>query len=430
MTKVQPRAAQTALYLQCAEKIGLALVRDAFWDGPRCNWLGWSMEPVDRQWSNVWRACGSDLYGGTAGIALFLAELQQFVDDAQLRRTLHGALHQVISRLDVLQGAARCGFFSGVAGMAWVLLRAGHLLQHEGLIQRGLQEMSGLQDCAPEPHLLDVINGSAGLIPVLLAVAMQYDQTELVALAQRHGKHLLQLAQKNEMGWSWDTMQVKGQANLTGHSHGVAGVITALLELHAVTGESEFKHAALEGLRYETALFSAQHANWPDLRHNDAAISAQSSPIYNMAWCHGAPGIGLSRWRNLQLLAQDSQTCISLQRDLDAALMSTANSLRTPWQPGFGNFSLCHGAAGNAELMLLAAQRAGYEGYLAVADKVAQDGLQHYALLDMPWPCGVAGAGENPSLLLGLAGIGYFYLRLLAPQQVPSILLICPEAKA
>ncbi|MDR3531448.1 MAG: lanthionine synthetase LanC family protein, partial [Rhodopila sp.] len=43
------------------------------------------------------------------------------------------------------------------------------------------------------------------------------------------------------------------------------------------------------------------------------------------------------------------------------------------------------------------------------------------------WPCGVPGGGETPGLLLGLAGIGYFYLRLHSPSEVPSILLVEPS---
>jgi hypothetical protein len=46
----------------------------------------------------------------------------------------------------------------------------------------------------------------------------------------------------------------------------------------------------------------------------------------------------------------------------------------------------------------------------------------------LPWPCGVPGGGESPSLMLGLAGIGHFYLRLYDPASVPSVLLVKPEA--
>jgi hypothetical protein len=44
-----------------------------------------------------------------------------------------------------------------------------------------------------------------------------------------------------------------------------------------------------------------------------------------------------------------------------------------------------------------------------------------------PWPCGTS--GDTPNLMLGLAGIGYFYLRLAIPA-IPSILLLRREAFA
>jgi hypothetical protein len=41
----------------------------------------------------------------------------------------------------------------------------------------------------------------------------------------------------------------------------------------------------------------------------------------------------------------------------------------------------------------------------------------------LPWPCGVQNAGETPNLLLGVAGIGYFFLRLYDSQTIPTVLL-------
>jgi len=41
-------------------------------------------------------------------------------------------------------------------------------------------------------------------------------------------------------------------------------------------------------------------------------------------------------------------------------------------------------------------------------------------------PCGVVSGGETPNLMLGTAGIGYFYLRLYDSSAVPSVLLTQP----
>lgn len=409
-------------FLETADLIGCRLCRDALWDAHRCGWLGWSMEPVNRHWTPAYRSFGADLYGGGTGIALFLAELYRITGDAQQRRTVEGGVNQALSLLDKLQGSARIGFYSGVSGIAYTLARIGKLLNNEALIARALAEAASLASVAPDDKLTDVIGGSAGAIPALLALGLEYRRDDLIGIAQRHGQHLLNTAAKSDLGWSWDTMHIPSQKHLTGHSHGVAGVVTALLELHKATGESRFRKAALEGLRYERNLFSKEHCNWPDLRLMDPNVTDQP-PVYNLAWCHGAPGIGLSRLRCFDLLNGDKEVL----REIDSAIQTTATALNSPWQPGMGNYSLCHGAAGNAELLILAAQQLGRTDLMQIAEKVGWEGYQHYRMTDVPWPCGVAGAGESPNLLLGLAGIGHFYLRLYDPVGVPSVLLVAPN---
>lgn len=420
---INPIAAN-GLFLEIADRIGRNLCRDAVWDGSRCTWLGWSMEPVNQVWLPAFRSFAGDLYSGTAGIALFLAELHQFSADKQQRRVIDGAVNQALSLADNLQGAMRYGFYSGASGLAWVLVRIGSLLQNDALVARGLDEMASLLTLAPDAHFFDVIGGSAGAIPAMLSLGLTHARPDFIEMAQRHGDFLLAHAEKSDAGWSWDTMQVPGQKHLTGHSHGVAGIVTALLELHAVTGAARFLEGANHGLRYERSLFCAQHSNWPDLRLMDANQTA-AAPVYNMAWCHGAPGIGLSRLRNAVLLEGDA----TVLQELDAAIHSTASSLMMPWTPGMGNYSLCHGSAGNAELMIMAGQYLNRPDLTAVAHKVGQEGWQHYGQTEAPWPCGVAGSGETPNLMLGTAGIGHFYLRLHDPLKVPSILIVTPPKK-
>ena len=61
------------------------------------------------------------------------------------------------------------------------------------------------------------------------------------------------------------------------------------------------------------------------------------------------------------------------------------------------------------------------EGAQKTALAVADAGIERYLEREDDWPCGV-GAGENPSLMVGMAGIGHFYLRLGAPQ-VPEVVI-------
>ena len=88
------------------------------------------------------------------------------------------------------------------------------------------------------------------------------------------------------------------------------------------------------------------------------------------------------------------------------------------------SFSLCHGIAGNAELFLEAADVLGDAQWLGVAEAIGVRGIEYYHHARRRWPCGVQGGGETPGLLLGLAGIGWFFLRLHDRKNVPSVLLV------
>jgi lantibiotic modifying enzyme len=426
------KSIHNSLYLEIANRLGNALCRDAVWDQARCNWLGWAQEMRGHRMSPAYKACGADLYGGTSGIALFLAELYQFTHDRQQLRTIEGAVNQAWSIYARLPVNTQHGFYSGATGIAFALIRIGELLQRDALIERGFSILLKLRDVPLDVKNIDVISGGAGAIPALLYLAKKYQREELTEFAKMHGRHLLQLAEHGEHGCSWSTIHAAVQANLTGHSHGTAGIATALLELYSVTNDSEFLDTAQAAFRYERHWFDQGQSNWADLRR-----FAQRGPVgqveqdgitCSMAWCHGAPGIGLSRLRNRQLLMQisDAETSDSsaIEQDLEAALHSSSAALMQAWLPGKLNYSLCHGAAGNAELMIMAAKELQRPALMAVAEKVAQDGHNFYVKQGLPWPCGNGGVGESPGLMLGTAGIGYFYLRMYDAQSVPSILLL------
>ena len=98
---------------------------------------------------------------------------------------------------------------------------------------------------------LDVISGSAGVVPVLLELHRQFTRDWLLDFAIRQGEHLLNTAHKRDEGWSWKTLEMSTRDDLTGFSHGTAGIAWALLELFQATGEQRWRHAAEEGFRYE-----------------------------------------------------------------------------------------------------------------------------------------------------------------------------------
>ena len=134
-----------------------------------------------------------------------------------------------------------------------------------------------------------------------------------------------------------------------------------------------------------------------------------------------APGIGLSRLRAYEILKSHD-----IKREAEVAIRTTMRELNRPAYGLQSDFTLCHGRGGNAELLIYAGEILGDNAAQACAEALGQQGIESFSREKLPWPCGVRGGGETPNLMLGLAGIGYFYLRLFDPIAVPSILILCP----
>jgi len=405
-------------FLETADAIGARLCRDAIWAGDRCNWLGDSMEFAESRWQVAHRSFGPELYNGTAGIGMFMAQLYSLTQDKIVKKTAEGAIRCALAQLNAMS-PENFGFYSGRTGVAFVLVETATLLRNEQFRSQGLEILRTVPGGNISMQTWDVISGSAGVIPVLLRLQEHFGQDFLLDLALRHGEMLLESANRSEEGWSWKTIQVDGQKDLTGFSHGTAGIAWSLLELHTRFKEERFLQAALGALNYERRWYNREQENWPDFR---SLAPETGTPVYAMAWCHGAPGIGLSRVRVFQILKD--KDC---RAEAEAATRSTTRALHAAVQTGQGNYSLCHGNLGNAELLISAQEVLDDEKSMQTVLHLAEEAAAKYRTTRTPWPCGVLNGGETPNLMLGLAGIGYFYLRLYDPKRVPSILLVGPQ---
>lgn len=368
--------------VETADRIGARICRDAVWAGRECSWIA-----AQRDGSHA--ALDTSLYRGTSGIAWFLLHLFAATGEKAFRITAEGAIRQAIGRPNV-----DTGFHAGRSGIAYVAAWAARITGREDYAEQSRQMLRATD---PVPARIDITEGSAGAIPVLLSEGF-------LEHAVRHGEFLLHCAVRRETGWSWKTLPQFGR-NLTGFAHGAAGIGWALLELFQATGDGRFREAGLQAFAYEENLFDAEAQNWPDLRPGFGPFST--------AWCHGAPGIGFSRLRAFEILGDEA-----CRTQAETAIRTTAQSLDS-----LTNYSLCHGVGGNAELLLSAARTLHAPAYAAPAYRAAEAGIQQYEDERAPWPCGDRGEGETPGLMVGIAGIGYFLLRLWDPGRFPSILL-------
>lgn len=133
----------------------------------------------------------------------------------------------------------------------------------------------------------------------------------------------------------------------------------ALARLAQVSGEERFIVAARRAVTYERSVYDPKRGNWPDFR-------GSSEPSqFMISWCHGAPGILLSRWVLREAGLADEHTAA----ELEAARTCTLAGLeRLVAQRSDQAAHLCCGVFGLTALLRLDAVLSGQ----AIPELVAQ----------------------------------------------------------
>ncbi len=425
-------------FLEAAARIGARLADEAVWADGACTWTVMVPDrgaPGSR--AVVPARAGGTVYQGTAGIGLFLAELAALTGDGRVAGAAAGAIRHALADGERLAPTA-FGLHGGRVGIAWAAARAAVLLERDDFRAAASRLLEPLEGKESHDRGTDVIGGAAGAIPALLGLAPALDREGPREMARRLGDHLVATAVREPDGWSWATMPGSTARNLNGYAHGASGCGHALLELFHATGEGRFRYGAEQAFAYERRTYSPELGNWPDMRHIQLSEYVQAGRVdelramlrseegfpgqathFMSAWCHGAPGIGLTRLRAWQLLGDDVH-----REEAEGAVRATLQSLEEPRM----NFSLCHGRAGNCETLLMAAEVFGDASLRERAEECMREGCEAYGAAGA-WPSGTMGAVPDPSLLLGDAGTGHFLLRLHSPA-VPSVLLVTAPGNA
>jgi lantibiotic modifying enzyme len=405
-------------WLATSAAIARHVASTAYAHGGRSAWFGTTQATDDNgELAFTYGTVGADLYGGTSGIALFLAESWRRSPDALVRAHAEGAMRHALVRAYDPERLTRTGFYSGTVGVAWAALRVGEVLGIAEFADAARELLARLTDDGAAFDTSDIIDGGAGAAPVLVTMGAALGDPLLTALGQRLADQLVARATAHESGalsWAGPSDSHTGATaarHLTGFAHGAAGIGWALVEVSRRAKAPGLNSAALRAFQYEDERFVDAADNWPDYRE-DADGSADLRCA--ASWCHGAPGIGLSRLR-----AWEMAPSVSLRTKVDVALRCCARTIAA-LDATDGDGSLCHGRAGLADIALTLAHGVGDAGARDLALESMAAAATRHAADPAAWPVGVA-QGSNPSLLLGLAGVGYSYLRLADPS-LPSVL--------
>ena len=146
--------------------------------------------------------------------------------------------------------------------------------------------------------------------------------------------------------------------------------------------------------------------NWADLRNRENRIAKGFPEPVN--WCHGAPGIGISRIFYSEIMGKETY-----MQDINNAIIK-------PLESGFGGSDcLCHGSMGNMELLLLAYQKFGDEQIYKKISSILSDLIE--GVREGKWLCRIPQKTDVVGFMTGLSGIGYELLRCLNPEKIPCV---------
>ncbi|MDO1446725.1 lanthionine synthetase LanC family protein [Rhodocytophaga aerolata] len=410
------------LLLKEAIRIGDDLLSKAEIEPPGILWRSVEVQGEEMNWNK-----SENIYQGVCGLVLFFIQLyKQTAEERYLQAVLEGM--QWAERYSTASAGGTNAFLTGRMSVPFTYLQVYELTGQKLYLQKALElTRKWLQD--PPPALKEYINGTAGTLLCLVHLHAASGEKWLLEHINQYAGLLLDHCYLGKQGLYWDRSPVNIHG-LCGLSHGASGVGFVWLELGNYFTNPAFYWLAEQAFAYESQYYHTQLHNWCDLRK--ILSFAQEEPAMRKAyekgersyftqgasmnaWCHGAAGIGLVRLRAYEVLGkylylEEARLALEHTRLTDIQ----AHQLCSP--------TLCHGSAGNAELFLKAYEVTYEPAYLEMALKIAEQILQWKKDKGM-YCSGTRYAGEDTSLFLGNAGIGYFFLRLLEPQNVPSILL-------
>ncbi|MFA8342971.1 MAG: lanthionine synthetase LanC family protein [Rhodothermaceae bacterium] len=425
-------------YLDTAIKMGKRLVESAIRENDTCSWM---VNVPDREKSKERIAKkemgGSTVYQGSSGMVLFLSALYKYDKDESYLKTAEGAVKLALKEAEGLPDFA-FGLHSGRPGIAYAAARFAECCDKKEYFEEAKKVLAPLYGNEHKDAGIDVIGGAGGSIQILLKLSTLLNEPALVEMCEKLGDNLVRVARKELYGWCWLDESPTHAKCLCGYAHGAAGIGQAFIELYSFTGKSKYLYAADQAFRYEREHYSEHDNNWPDFRHSQigefyyagqmdqlkklAAIGKveKYTPKFMNAWCHGAPGIALSRLRAFEVTGSEKYK----EDAIEASKQTTISVQRFE-----GNYSLCHGLSGNSEPLVLATKILKDEKYLDLVNECMKFGIETFEEKNNPWPCGTLQGVNDPSFMLGEAGIGYFLL-MLQDENLESVLLPVVDQKA
>ena len=340
------------------------------------------------------RTLGYDLYGGVAGIALFLAYAGATLGEERYTLLARRALNTLTRQLEFLETElVEIGAFTGWGGALYTFAHLGALWDDASLVAKAESIVPRIEERISRDDVYDIGRGAAGAIMALLALHHYAPSAKTLQVACACGDHLVADAYATGDGIAWSLPAV-GRKPLIGLGHGWVGIAWALQELAAASGNANYGVAAQQALAQVRSL----DLNTDAVRKHHPGFAASS----------GLARLGILRH------VQDPSLAHEVQLIVEHVL-----------QHGEGQaHALYLGEMGTLELLLHARALQNFQDVGEQTERLTAKIMDDIATRGPL--CGGPQSVELPGLMLGLAGIGYQMMRLVAPEKIPSVLLLAP----
>ncbi len=376
--------------------------------------------------NTTWKESES-IYSGVSGIALFLMELFEATKE---EKYLHAAEESLLWcwKYHEDNPTDYYALFTGRLGLAYVFSIASDITGKEEYLKKAI--VIALESGKPSVHAVDdLINGAAGTLIGLLILHQKSKDDRLIEKIEFYTSFLIDRGNFGNTGIYWDRGN-KQTTGLCGFSHGTSGIGYAFLQLGKYFNNSAFYFLAEMAFAYENQYFKEDWLNWPDfrkgyfdektleefkLKYKENDLDYFNDPGSMKAWCHGSPGVGLSRIAAYKILGD------RYLPDLENAVDSTIQSLQG--EHPYHTYTLCHGVGGNSLLLAELTETFPEKQFDEELKKVGDKALRQIKEVGF-YPTGFANykEGGETSLFMGDAGIGYVFLKLFKNDGSATIL--------
>ena len=375
------------------DKYAFDICRDAIWNEDRCTWLDEFKTGTNSYETKV---LGTSFYDGISGIAYFLAAYYQISPNLLIKKTIEGAVQQCLYLYN--KEKKSLSFFVGDVGICYALHYSGNVLHRSDWVDNSLEILKTITHSPSNEIKIDVIEGCSGVISCLIYFNKLYPELNLEKFITTLGNLIIDKSIKTKVGTYWAGNE-NSNVGLCGFSHGASGMANALLDAYSISKNRTFYDCAFDAFRYEDYYFSNKESNWPDLRTNNQNIVS-----YSCFWCHGAPGIGISRLKALSFARNES-----INRDILSAINVTIN--KTHFK-NLKNFGLCHGTLGNIDFLMEAEKLIHNDDIFSFINDNLNYIQSEYIAKNRNIPGESSSNSLSNGFMLGKAGIGYQLLKV------------------